>query len=59
VDDDPGMRELLTAMVEDLGHDAIAVPDGAAALGTIAAQPPDLVFSDVNMPRINGFKLCR
>jgi len=58
-EDDAAMRELLTAMVEDLGHDAIAVPDGAAALGTIAAQPPDLVLSDVNMPRINGFKLCR
>jgi putative two-component system response regulator len=59
VDDDPGMRELLTAMVEGLGHDAVAVPDGVAALAAIAEKPPDLVLSDVNMPGINGFDLCR
>jgi putative two-component system response regulator len=58
-DDDAAMRELLTAMVEDLGHEAVAVPDGVAALAAIVAQPPDLVLSDVNMPRLNGFGLCR
>ena len=58
-DDDPGTRELLTAMVEGLGHEAVAVPDGVAALAAIAARPPDLVLSDVSMPGLNGFELCR
>jgi putative two-component system response regulator len=58
-DDDPGTRELLTAMVEGLGHEAIAVPDGGAALAAIAERPPDLVLSDVSMPGLNGFELCR
>jgi putative two-component system response regulator len=58
-DDDAAMRELLTAMVEDLGHDAVAVPDGVAALAAIVSQPPDLVLSDVSMPGLNGFELCR
>ena len=58
-DDDPVVRELLTEMVEELGHQAVAVPDGIAALASIAAQPPDLVLSDVSMPGLNGFELCR
>jgi len=58
-DDDPGTRELLTAMVEGLGHEAVAVPDGVAALAAIAERPPDLVLSDVSMPGLNGFELCR
>lgn len=59
VDDDPGIRELLTAMVEGLGHEGVAVPDGMAALFSINARPPDLVLSDVSMPGLNGFELCR
>ena len=58
-DDDPGTREFLTAMVEGLGHEAVAVPDGVAALAAIAERPPDLVLSDVSMPGLNGFELCR
>ncbi len=58
-DDDPRARELLAEMVEGLGHQPVPVPDGFAALASIAAQPPDLVLSDVSMPGLNGFELCR
>ena len=58
-DDDPSMRELLTGLVQDLGYEAQAVPDGEAALAAIAARPPDLVLSDVVMPGLSGFDLCR
>jgi putative two-component system response regulator len=46
-------------MVQGLGHEAVAVSDGLAALAAIAARPPDLVLSDVSMPGLNGFELCR
>ncbi len=59
VDDDARVREMLTDMVEGLGHEAIAVADGFAALAAINARPPDLVLSDVSMPGLNGFELCR
>ena len=58
-DDDPQMRELLTGLVGDLGHDAVAVPDGEAAMAAVAAHPPDLLLLDVTMPGLDGFEVCR
>jgi putative two-component system response regulator len=58
-EDDAAMRELLTAMVEDLGHDAVAVPDGEAAMAAVAAHPPELLLLDVTMPGLDGFEVCR
>lgn len=58
-DDDPQARELLLALVESLGHEGMAVPDGQAALAAVRAEQPDLVLSDIEMPGLNGFDLCR
>ncbi|MBI4735565.1 MAG: response regulator [candidate division NC10 bacterium] len=58
-DDDPSTRELLTGLVQDLGYEALAVPDAEAALAAVAVRPPDLVLSDVTMPGLSGFDLCR
>ncbi len=58
-EDDPDMRELIRALVEDLGLECVAVPDGQAALDEVAARPPDLILSDLNMPRVGGIELCR
>jgi len=58
-EDDPAMRDLLTCMVESLGHEVRPAPDGARALEAVSARPPDLVLSDVNMPEVDGFELCR
>jgi putative two-component system response regulator len=58
-DDDPQMRELLLGRIEELGYAVEAVPDGVAALVAMAADPPDLVLSDVGMPGMSGFDLCR
>jgi len=58
-EDDPSARELLTRLVEALGYAAQAVPDGEAAWDAVRSTPPDLILSDVSMPGINGFDLCR
>jgi DNA-binding response OmpR family regulator len=58
-EDDPQTRDLLVSVVEDLGYAAVAVPDGAAALVAVAGEPPDLILSDVGMPELGGFELCR
>ncbi len=58
-EDDPATREMLVSLLEDLGHLATAVPDGAMALAAVEQSPPDLILSDVGMPSVDGFALCR
>ncbi len=58
-DDEPEMRDLVAGLVRALGHEAVAVSDGEAALAAVGGQPPDLVLSDVNMPGLSGFEVCR
>ncbi|HJP99504.1 MAG TPA: response regulator, partial [Rhodanobacteraceae bacterium] len=56
-DDNLDMREYITRLLRGKGYVVEAVSDGAAALATIAVQRPDLVLSDVMMPRMDGFEL--
>ncbi len=57
VDDEQGMREFLTVLLENHEHRVIAASDGEQALQLIAHQPPDLVISDVRMPKVDGIGL--
>src|SRR5574337_438320 len=57
VDDEQGMRELLTVLLEHQGYRVIAASDGQQALEIITHQLPDLVISDVRMPRMDGIGL--
>jgi len=57
-DDQPANRELLEELLSAEGFAVTTVPDGAAALEAVHAVPPDLVLSDVMMPRVNGFEVC-
>jgi two-component system response regulator PilR (NtrC family) len=57
VDDEQGMREFLTVLLEHQGYRVIAASDGEQALQLIAHQPPDLVISDVRMPKVDGIGL--
>lgn len=58
VEDDPEMLSYLkTALSEEF--DTIIAPDGKEALSVAEEQQPDLVLSDVIMPEMNGYDLCR
>jgi len=59
VDDSPPRRRLLTALLSHAGHEVLTAPNGAAALELLAGQAADAVVSDVKMPRMDGFQLCR
>ena len=59
VDDDPGVRELVAAVLEDEGYATRQAADGLAALAAVGAGPVDLVLADVMMPRLDGVALVR
>ena len=59
VDDSPTVRKLVTLTLERHGYRVIGACDGVAAIREIATQPPQLVLLDINMPRLDGYKLCK
>jgi DNA-binding response OmpR family regulator len=59
VDDDSAFLEVLSLSFEDAGYDVDQASDGVEALALVRRSPPDLVVCDVNLPRLDGFALCR
>jgi DNA-binding response OmpR family regulator len=59
IDDDPSLLEVLSLALEDAGHEVRRAADGLEGLAALRAGGVDLVVSDVNMPRLDGFALCR
>ncbi len=57
VDDEPNIRRLLRQELETEGYLVQEAKDGIAALETIKQAPPDLIITDVMMPRLDGFDL--
>jgi len=58
-EDDPLNRVLLATYLEEAGYRVAVANDGLQALGLIRNQMPDLVITDINMPEMNGYELCR
>jgi two-component system response regulator MprA len=54
VDDDPALRDVITDFLTEEGYEVATASDGESALSLIADEPPDLVISDVMMPRRDG-----
>ena len=54
VDDESGLRHTISLILRDEGHDVEAVPDGEAALASLARVDASLVICDVRMPKVDG-----
>jgi signal transduction histidine kinase/DNA-binding response OmpR family regulator len=56
-DDNADMRDYAGRLLRDAGFDVDAAPDGETALEIVRHARPDLVLSDVMMPKLDGFGL--
>jgi CheY-like chemotaxis protein len=60
VDDDPFVRKLISTTLEDVaGFELMEAGDGYEAVEVAQRTRPQLVFLDVDMPRLDGFDACR
>jgi len=49
----------LRAIFQSAGYEVETAPDGQAALDAVRARRPDFIITDILMPRLDGFQLCR
>jgi putative two-component system response regulator len=59
VEDQPVIAGLLEQLLSAQGYAVVCAADGLEALERVALQPPDLIFLDLNMPRMSGYEVCR
>ena len=59
VDDSPTIRKLVTMTLSREGFEVVSAADGIEALTLLAERVPSIILSDINMPRLDGYKLCK
>jgi class 3 adenylate cyclase/CheY-like chemotaxis protein len=59
VDDQRANAEMMAGLLRNLGYEVLTALDGDAALEHVRQLPPDLVVSDIMMPGMDGYELCR
>jgi DNA-binding response OmpR family regulator len=58
VDDDRPLCDLLAPQLTAEGYRARCVSDGEAAWGAVQQEAPDLILSDINLPKLDGVMLA-
>lgn len=59
IDDDAKTRDLVAAFLGGAGYEVHGAEDGAAGLRLAAAEPPEVVILDLQMPGMDGYKVCQ
>ena len=59
VDDDQGTRLSISEYLELSGYSVMTADDGQEALAIVEEYHPDLMVTDIVMPRMNGYELVR
>lgn len=59
VEDDPDQASLLSLLLDQEGFETRTAPNGAAALELLSSDHPDALVTDIRMPLLDGYQLCR
>src|SRR6476619_1055882 len=57
VEDDNNLREIYEARLQAEGYEIVTARDGEEALVVAKSEKPDLIISDVMMPKVSGFEM--
>jgi CheY-like chemotaxis protein len=59
VDDNEGVRHLVSRWLERAGFSVREAKDGAEAIEKVKEDPPAIILADIRMPKIDGIELAR
>jgi pilus assembly protein CpaE len=59
VDDEEHIRKVISTYLDRRGYEVVTAANGEEALRIIAERTPDIVVTDVSMPKMDGFELTR
>ena len=57
VEDDASLREIYSIRITAEGYEVVSAGDGEEALAVAVREKPDLILSDIMMPKISGFDM--
>src|SRR5690606_10204769 len=57
-DDSPLIHRHTVPILAEAGYEVVSAMDGTEALELCRARPPDLVITDIEMPRLDGYAVC-
>lgn len=59
IEDNAENLEVMACLLEAFGHTPLFARDGVEGLAAVAREQPDLIICDLQMPKLNGFDVCR
>jgi len=59
VDDNRDSARTLSMMLDLMGQHTAVAFDGQEAIDIVTNDPPELIFLDIGLPRLNGYEVCR
>ena len=59
VDDNPDAREMVSYILVKEGFSVVTAGDGEAALDLVKKQTPDLIVTDIQMPKLDGIEMIK
>jgi PAS domain S-box-containing protein len=59
IDDDDAVREVLSDILNEQGHEVVSARDGASAIELLRGKRFDLIFTDLSMPNMDGWDVAR
>ena len=59
IEDNRDSRDILSKLLRMSGYDVISASDGETGYSTAVANEPDLIITDINMPRMDGIEFVK